>query len=283
MSRKYLDDTGVSYLWGKINSKKQNTLVSGTNIKTINNQSLLGSGNIAISGGGSSTDVKINGTSIVSDNSADIITNSEYDATTNKMATMSDINTTLSNALQSEEFMTFLSNLLSRSIDTTITSSATDNKIPSTKAVYDEIVKYIADEWDASKKYNNMSIVRYQGKIYICLASDGATVGSFLEEEWNDVSDSLKIADALMQLSTALSYKQDTLISGQNIKTINNQSIVGSGDVSIDVPTNNNQLINGAGYITGINANDVTTALGYTPYNGATNENKYATIKIVRW
>ena len=33
-------------------STKQNTLVSGQNIKTINNQSILGSGNITISGGG---------------------------------------------------------------------------------------------------------------------------------------------------------------------------------------------------------------------------------------
>lgn len=32
---------------------KQDTLVSGTNIKTINNQSILGSGNITIEGGGS--------------------------------------------------------------------------------------------------------------------------------------------------------------------------------------------------------------------------------------
>ena len=31
---------------------KQDTLISGTNIKTINNQSLLGSGNITIEGGG---------------------------------------------------------------------------------------------------------------------------------------------------------------------------------------------------------------------------------------
>ena len=31
---------------------KQDNLVSGTNIKTINSQSLLGSGNIVISGGG---------------------------------------------------------------------------------------------------------------------------------------------------------------------------------------------------------------------------------------
>jgi hypothetical protein len=32
---------------------KQDTLVSGTNIKTINNESILGNGNITISGGGS--------------------------------------------------------------------------------------------------------------------------------------------------------------------------------------------------------------------------------------
>ena len=36
---------------------KQDALVSGTNIKTINNNSLLGSGNINISGGGSSVDI----------------------------------------------------------------------------------------------------------------------------------------------------------------------------------------------------------------------------------
>lgn len=45
---------------------KQDTLVSGTNIKTINNQSILGSGNIDIQGGGGNVDdVKVNGTSVV--------------------------------------------------------------------------------------------------------------------------------------------------------------------------------------------------------------------------
>lgn len=38
---------------------KQNTLVSGTNIKTINSTSLLGSGNIAIGGTGTVTDVSV--------------------------------------------------------------------------------------------------------------------------------------------------------------------------------------------------------------------------------
>lgn len=49
----------TSELIGKVNEiidDKQDTLVSGTNIKTINNQSLLGSGNIDIQGGGSAVE-----------------------------------------------------------------------------------------------------------------------------------------------------------------------------------------------------------------------------------
>ena len=72
-------------------SGKQDALVSGTNIKTINNNSILGSGNITISGGGSSTDVQINGTSIVVSDVANILTETAYDSSTNKIATMSDV------------------------------------------------------------------------------------------------------------------------------------------------------------------------------------------------
>ena len=71
-------------------SGKQDALVSGTNIKTINNESILGNGNITISGG-DSTDVKINGTSITSEGEANIVTETAYDASTNKIATMSDV------------------------------------------------------------------------------------------------------------------------------------------------------------------------------------------------
>ena len=58
---KYLDNLGLSHLIGLIKtalSGKQATLVSGTNIKTINNQSLLGSGNIDVSASGAVTGVK---------------------------------------------------------------------------------------------------------------------------------------------------------------------------------------------------------------------------------
>jgi hypothetical protein len=75
-------------------STKQDSLVSGTNIKTINNQSLLGSGNINISsgGGGTATDVQINGSSIVSNDVANILVDGTY-SSSNKIATMSSLPT----------------------------------------------------------------------------------------------------------------------------------------------------------------------------------------------
>ena len=50
---KYLNGNGLSEVWTNTKNYiasqllgKQDTLVSGTNIKTVNNQSLLGSGNV---------------------------------------------------------------------------------------------------------------------------------------------------------------------------------------------------------------------------------------------
>lgn len=73
-------------------STKQDTLVSGTSIKTLNGESLLGSGNIVIQGA-ETTDVKINNVSITNNAVADIKTKSAYNASTNKIATESDIPT----------------------------------------------------------------------------------------------------------------------------------------------------------------------------------------------
>lgn len=59
MANKYLDYNGTLYFWGKLKAYFQAKLVSGTNIKTINNESLLGSGNITVESGTSGTQVKI--------------------------------------------------------------------------------------------------------------------------------------------------------------------------------------------------------------------------------
>ena len=84
---------------------KQETLVSGTNLKTINNQSLLGSGNITISGGGTATDVQVNGTSITNNGVANLLTNTAYNSN-NKIATMSDIPTATSDLTNDSGFIT---------------------------------------------------------------------------------------------------------------------------------------------------------------------------------
>ena len=43
---KFLDKSGLTQVWDAINDRFQPKLVSGTNIKTINNQSILGEGNL---------------------------------------------------------------------------------------------------------------------------------------------------------------------------------------------------------------------------------------------
>lgn len=58
---------------------KQDALVSGENIKTVNGKSLLGSGNIEIEGGGGGVfDVTINGDSVVTDGVASFTANTSY-------------------------------------------------------------------------------------------------------------------------------------------------------------------------------------------------------------
>lgn len=59
------------------------------------------------------------------------------------------------------------------------------------------------------------------------------------------------------------------------VTSVNNVSPV-SGNVTLSIPTDTNDLTNGAGYITGITSGDVITALGYTPYN-STNPDGYIT------
>ena len=67
-----------------------------------------------------------------------------------------------------------------------------------------------------------------------------------------------------------------TLTIQQNGTTVNTFTANASSNVTanITVPTDTSDLTNGAGYITGITSGDVTTALGYTPYN-STNPNGY--------
>lgn len=101
---------------------KQNALVSGTNIKTINNESILGSGNISISGGGGTV-----GTLVTNNTTAQTVSASEsFSGTINlhkvaKTGTYSDLIGT----------PTVSSNVA--------TDKADNTKVAGAKATYDEI------------------------------------------------------------------------------------------------------------------------------------------------
>lgn len=83
-------------------NSKQDQLISGDNIKTINGISILGSGNLNIGEGGAiATDVRINDTSITSDGMANLSVDGIYDAATNKIVTESSL-LTLKNEISSE-------------------------------------------------------------------------------------------------------------------------------------------------------------------------------------
>ena len=164
---------------------KQNTLVSGTNIKTINSQSLLGEGNIEITveGGGISdapSDGKLYGrknaqwTEVVIPDTSDLATKSE-----------------LSEGLAGKANTSDLSNYL------------TTANAQSTYATKSELGAKLDVE-----TYN----------------SDKATFA--LKSELPDTSD--------FATTEQLNGKQDALVSGTNIKTINGNSILGEGNIQIE-------------------------------------------------
>lgn len=172
--------------------EKQPTLVSGTNIKTINNESLLGEGNIDIQGGSSVNVVQTTGTSTSDVMSQDAVTeafntytvsasnraNGKIDAWQwiipsnweNPKIYNFSINGKL--PLSKEESNTdydgfFNFHLVETSaVTTSMSSTSTDTQVPSAKAVYNQLgglklVKISQTEYDAlqTKDPNTLFII----------------------------------------------------------------------------------------------------------------------------
>lgn len=91
-----------------------------------------------------------------------------------------------------------------------------------------------------------------------------ATSGSY-----NDLNDKPTIGNATLTIQ-----KNGTAVDTFTANATADKAI------NIAVPTDTSDLTNGAGYITGITSSDVTTALGYTPYNSS-NPSGYQTASDV--
>jgi hypothetical protein len=155
---------------------KQDTLVSGTNIKTVNGTSVLGSGNIAIS-------------SAVA-----------WGGVTGTLSNQTDLQTALDGKVDE---------------NTAITGAT------KTKVTYDQkgLVTAGADATtaDIADSTNRRYVTDAQSTVI------GNTSGTNTGDNATN-----------SQYSGLAASKQDTLVSGTNIKTINSTSLLGSGDVAVE-------------------------------------------------
>jgi hypothetical protein len=157
---------------------KQATLVSGTNIKTVNGTSVLGSGNIAIS-------------SAVA-----------WGGVTGTLSNQTDLQTALDGKVDENSAIT----------------GATK-----TKVTYDQkgLVTAGADATTADIASSTDKRYVTDAQLVVVGNTSGTNTG-------DNATNS--------QYSGLAASKQDTLVSGTNIKTVNSTSLLGSGNVAVEPP-----------------------------------------------
>lgn len=269
-------------------STKQDTLVSGTNIKTINNQSLLGSGDIT---------VKENVQADWNATSGDAVILNKPDIPDEKLSSSYQTSTLENDNLLlagGDTYETAFSKMEKAILDNEETTAAALNDLNERIPVIDQ---------ELSETSENP----VQNKVITQAIIDNEYV----------------ISTALNNINDRIENKQNTLISGTNIKTINGVSILGSGNINvsggsgtggggdeniietvkvngtalipdtdkavdISVPTNVSDLVNDSGYITSYTEIDPTVqnwakkaiGFGQSAYNG---ELMFADIFMNNW
>ena len=224
-------------------ASKQDTLVSGTNIKTVNGQTLLGEGNIEIQGGGTITvDSEL---STTSENPVQnkVITNAingKQDAgdyalkseipDTSELATKEELAAKLDTATYNSEKANFA--LKSELPDTS--TLATKSEVTSGLATKLDVATYNADKPTFALKTEIPDISGLATKTELSGKLDTATYNSekaSFETKENAAATYQVKGD--YATTAQLNSKQDTLVSGTNIKTINGNSLLGEGDITI--------------------------------------------------
>lgn len=186
--------------WRKVDeleADKQDALVSGVNIKTVNGNSLLGSGDLPISGGGGISD------------------GDKGDITVSGSGTV-------------------------WTIDNLAVNNAKINDVAATKVTEDSTHRFVTDSekttWNGKQDalVSGTNIKTLEGQSLLGSGNIDLTksdVGLSNVDNTSDVNKPVSTAQA-----TAIGLKQDTLVSGTNIKTIGGSSILGAGDLPIPDP-----------------------------------------------
>lgn len=274
---------------------RQETLVSGQNIKTINGESLLGEGNIVITGGTGGTSYSA-GTNI--DITADVI--SVTGITSYTGVTKEEIAT----ALGADPLTGITSGDVTTALGYTPISGIPENYVTDT-----ELQNAVSGKQDTLISGTNIRTINGQNILgsgdIVITGGQSLVAGNNIDIENGIVSvtgitsyTGITSGDVVTALGfepaseTDMSNKQDTLVSGENIKTINGQNILGAGDIvisggtggtsysagtNIDI-TNDTISVTGITSYTGITSGDVVTALGFTPASSNDLSNKQDTL-----
>ena len=202
----------IDTLSSKVDTK-QDKLVSGTNIKTINNQSLLGSGNITIeSGSGSTEPFFLYKCYYTSDYSKDSNVPNGYINLYQK-----DGKNYVS--VSKDDFIGFVGDFELNNLSGQVFGFKNLPNLEDCNAFDVYIVFTNIDMGDSSTSFSFIDSTKTPIQFY-CFAIKTDYGNFWLAMEMNP--------------SSPPSLKQDTLISGTNIKTINNQSLLGSGNITIE-------------------------------------------------
>lgn len=213
----------------KVNNK-QDTLVSGTNIKTVNGQSLLGNGNIEIEGGGTVD-------SSLSTTSENPVQNKIITAALNGKQTAGDY-ALKSEAATKEELATTNAELEHKADKTSVyTKAEADNKLATKQATLIQGTNITLSEPNAEGKVTisasqpDITGLATKTELTEGLAGKQDKGNYALKSDLNTLATKEELATKAD--ASALSSKQDTLVSGTNIKTINGETILGEGNLTI--------------------------------------------------
>lgn len=215
-------------------NSKQDTLVSGQNIKTINGQSVIGEGNIEIqqselpiASANTLGGVKVGtGLSINPESGVLSADSPEWNNISGKPEDIVNITERLASKLDTATYNSEKSSfatkdeLNSKADASAITDMATQTWVQNQGYLTEVPSNYVTDSELTE------GLAGKQDKGDYALKSDLNTLAT--KEELATKAD-----------TSALSSKQDTLVSGTNIKTINGDSILGSGNLVIQSGTSN--------------------------------------------
>ena len=170
-------------------SNKQDTLVSGTNIKTINNTSILGEGNIEIAGGGD-VDQTYDATSTLAQSGtavAQALENIVVDQTYNEVSSNAQSGTAVAQAIQAIEIPVVTDSVEAESSDALSSGGA-----------YANLVRRLSDS-SATGSTTQGVYVDANGQIQLCLA-----VTSTYNSQGTEPINGTALASALIPITTVI-------------------------------------------------------------------------------